>query len=104
MDDPDRSDEEFLLPKPVGIRKKRRRYDRFQKTYERTTVLPEEEETEQVDSSDDSSDDDDSVDDAPVDDGPILDDDELFAAPDHSYDSDQEYPINTNIDDLWILL
>ncbi len=36
MDDPDRSDEEFLSPKPVGIRKKRRRYDRFQKTYERT--------------------------------------------------------------------
>ena len=27
------SDEEFLIPKPVSIKKKRKRYDRFQKTY-----------------------------------------------------------------------
>jgi hypothetical protein len=41
--DHDRSDEEFLTPKPVSIRKRRRRYDRFQKTHEHTMVIPEEE-------------------------------------------------------------
>jgi hypothetical protein len=105
--DEDRSDEEFLTPGPVSIRRNRRRFDKFQNTRDHTMAILDEETEHQVSSSDD---DESSVDDASDSEGEesVSDDGEVpiepFATP-GSYDQDYEDPItNTNVNDLWVLL
>jgi len=105
MDDSDhaRSDEEFLSPKPVS-RRKRRRYDQFHKTRD-NIIIPGEEPEQHSDSSGDEegslTDDDDHDSDF---DELSSDDDELFAAPrsNLNYDPDEEKFVDVN--DPWILL
>jgi len=106
MNDSDhaRSDEEFLSPKPVS-RRKRRRYDQFHKTQD-NIIIPGEEPEQHSDSSGDeegSLTDDDDHDDSDFDEL-SSDDDELFAAPrsNLNYDPDEEKFIDVN--DPWILL
>ena len=106
MNDSDhaRSDEEFLSPKPVS-RRKRRRYDQFHKTQD-NIIIPGEEPEQHSDSSGDeegSLTDDDDHDDSDFDEL-SSDDDELFAAPrsNLNYDPDEEKFVNVN--DPWILL
>ena len=105
MDDGDhaRSDEEFLSPKPVS-RRKRRRYDQFHKTRD-DIIISDEEPEQHSDSSGDEegslTDDDDHDSDF---DELSSDDDELFAAPrsNLNYDPDEEKFVDVN--DPWILL
>ena len=106
MNDSDhaRSDEEFLSPKPVS-RRKRRRYDQFHKTQD-NIIIPGEEPEQHSDSSGDeegSLTDDDDHDDSDFDEL-SSDDDELFAAPrsNLNYDPDEEKFVDVN--DPWILL
>ena len=106
MNDSDhaRSDEEFLSPKPVSHRK-RRRYDQFHKTQD-NIIIPGEEPEQHSDSSGDeegSLTDDDDHDDSDFDEL-SSDDDELFAAPrsNLNYDPDEEKFVDVN--DPWILL
>ena len=91
-DDDYHSDEEFFL-KPVG--KRRRRYDRFQKTSIKTLPILDEETIRS-----DSSDEEDSFDETSDSD----DDENPFSAPESSYDSDQDVPTNMQTDCLWILI
>ena len=103
MADRDSSDEEFLTQKPLGIKRNRRRYDRFQQNYENTMAILDEETEHRISSSDD--------DESPIDDAldpdeeSFLDDYampiEPFASPSF-YNLDQE--ADTNINDSWILL
>src|SRR5256714_111322 len=106
MNDSDhaRSDEEFLSPKPVS-RRKRRRYDQFHKTQD-NIIIPGEEPEQHSDSSGDeegSLTDDDDHDDSDFDEL-SSDDDELFAAPrsNLNYDPNEEKFVDVN--DPWILL
>ena len=106
MNDSDhaRSDEEFLSPKPVS-RRKRRRYDQFHKTQD-NIIIPGEEPEQHSDSSGDeegSLTDDDDHDNSDFDEL-SSDDDELFAAPrsNLNYDPDEEKFVDVN--DPWILL
>lgn len=106
----DRSGEEFFTSEHIEIRKKRRRYDRYQKTCDHTIINPDEEPEQESSSSDEegshlSDDDYPAVDDEEL----IFDEDEvpveLFTTPNLNYDSDQEYPnMKMNTSDSWILL
>src|SRR6266511_386094 len=100
MNDSDhaRSDEEFLSPKPVS-RRKRRRYDQFHKTQD-NIIIPGEEPEQHSDSSGDEEGtltDDDDHDDSDFDEL-SSDDDELFAAPrsNLNYDPDEEKFVDVN--------
>ncbi|CAB4445426.1 unnamed protein product [Rhizophagus irregularis] len=110
-DNNDRSDEDFHNQNPTNVRKKRRRYDRYQKTYDHTTIIPENEPEQEVSSSDGEGSHLFNDDDAARDDGELFFDEEdldLFSSPDFldlDYDSDQEHPnMNVNMSDSWILL
>ncbi|CAB4410094.1 unnamed protein product [Rhizophagus irregularis] len=107
----DRSDEDFHNQNPTNVRKKRRRYDRYQKTYDHTTIIPENEPEQEVSSSDGEGSHLFNDDDAARDDGELFfneEDLDLFSSPDFldlDYDSDQEHPnMNVNMSDSWILL
>ena len=104
MNDSDhaRSDEEFLSPKPVS-RRKRRRYDQFYKTQD-NIIIPDEEPEQHSDSSGDEEDsltNDNNHDDSDFDEL-SSNDDELFAVPrfNLNYDPDEEKFIDVN--DPWI--
>ena len=105
MNDSDhaRSDEEFLSPKPVS-RRKRRRYDQFHKTQDNIIIPGEEPEQHSNSSSDEEGSlmDDDDHDDSDFDEL-FSDDDELFAAFrfNLNYDPDEEKFVDVN--DPWIL-
>ena len=101
----------------VPVTKKRRRYDRFRMLNETITIPSEELEREESDEaglSDDEEDSYQSSDDGTIDKEEILFDDEkispeLFTTPESftglNYDSEQDNSsINTNANDLWILL
>ncbi|EXX51275.1 uncharacterized protein OCT59_008989 [Rhizophagus irregularis] len=85
-DNNDRSDEDFHNQNPTNVRKKRRRYDRYQKNYDHTTIIPENELEQEVSSSDGEG-------------------SHLFNDDDAARDNDQEHPnMNVNMSDSWILL
>ena len=106
MNDSDhaRSDEEFLSPKPVS-RRKRRRYDQFHKTQD-NIIIPGEEPEQHSDSFGDekgSLTDDDDHDDSDFDEL-SSDDGELFAASRSNLNYDPDEEIFVDVNDPWILL